>query len=172
MSKHATVSVLKAESTTACFDFDLSHIFPLDAPVSDCRLPTTSLRGRGAPWLHPKEVNDVDQDLDPFKFDVACMGNMLSSYNVIIPALPLLAPLFYRMTTDNAEDRFTTSQALSFCRFIQNSLTPKELEEKLSPLLDLPSGENVQRGLWDSLPADFVAKWTVGGPGWAEAGEY
>ena len=70
------------------------------------------------------------------------------------------------MTTDNAEDRFTTSQALSFCRFIQNSLTPKELEEKLSPLLDLPSGENVQRGVWVSLPADFVAKWTVGGPGW------
>jgi hypothetical protein len=85
---------------------------------------------------------------------------------VIIPALPLLPPLLYRMTTDNAEDRFTTSQALSFFRFIQNSLTSKELEAMLSPLLDLSSGENVQRGLWDSLPADFVAKWTVGGLGW------
>jgi hypothetical protein len=70
------------------------------------------------------------------------------------------------MTTDNAEDRFTTRQALSFCQFIQNSLTSKELEEKLSPLLDLSSGENVQRGLWDLLPADFVTKWTVGGLGW------
>jgi hypothetical protein len=73
------------------------------------------------------------------------------------------------MTTDNAEYRFTTSQALSFCRFIQNSLTSKELEEKLSPLLDLPSGEKVQRGLWDSLPPDFFAKWTVGGLGWVRS---
>ena len=70
------------------------------------------------------------------------------------------------MTTDNAKDPFTTSQALSFCQFIQNSLTPKELEEKLSLLLDLPSGENVQHGVWDSLPGNFVAKWTVGGLGW------
>jgi hypothetical protein len=69
------------------------------------------------------------------------------------------------MTTDNAEDCFTTSQALSFCQFIQNSLTLKELEEKLSPLLDLPSGKNLQHGLWDLLPVDFVMKWTVGGLG-------
>ena len=66
------------------FDFDLSHIFPLDTPIGDCYLPTTCVQGRGAPWLHPKEVNNVNQDLDPFKFDIACMGNMLSRYNVCL----------------------------------------------------------------------------------------
>jgi len=61
------------------FDFDLSQIFPLDTPTSDCRVPVASVRGKGSPWLQPKDVESVEPDLDPFKFDVACMGKMLMS---------------------------------------------------------------------------------------------
>ena len=65
------------------FDFDLSQIFPLDTPISDCRVPVAGIRGKGSPWLHPKDVESAGPDLDPFKFDVACMGRMLmSDYDV------------------------------------------------------------------------------------------
>jgi hypothetical protein len=64
------------------FDFNLSRIFPLDASIDNCRLPTVSVRDWGAPWLHPEEVKFEEAELDPFKFDVACMGNMLSMYDV------------------------------------------------------------------------------------------
>jgi hypothetical protein len=73
---------LKGQMRYCLFDFDLSRIFPLDAPISDCRLPVTGVKGRGTPWQHPKDVDSVNPDLDPFKSDVAYMGNMLSRYNV------------------------------------------------------------------------------------------
>lgn len=49
----------------------------------------------------------------------------------LTPACPLLAPLLDRMTTDDITKRFTASEALSFCRFIRNSLTLEELGKKL-----------------------------------------
>jgi len=72
---------IKDQIRYCLFDFDLSQIFAPDASISDCRLPISSVKGRRSPDLHPKDVDCVGQ-LDPFKFDVACMGNMLSSYNV------------------------------------------------------------------------------------------
>jgi hypothetical protein len=106
--------------------------------------------------------------LDPFKFDIACMGNMLSRYNVcdttipsrpqmliwtnarqhVIPAWPLLAPLLDRMTTDHVTNRFTASEALSFCRFIRNGLTSNGLDIVLSPFPVLASDEK-QPGPWE-----------------------
>jgi hypothetical protein len=66
------------------FDFDLSRLVP---PDKSFRLST--IKGRGSPWLHPSSLYaenidlESDPELDPFKFDVACMGNMLtSSYDV------------------------------------------------------------------------------------------
>jgi hypothetical protein len=66
------------------FDFDLSLLFP---PDKSFRLST--IKGRGSPWLHPSSLYaenidlESDPELDPFKFDVACMGNMLTgSYDV------------------------------------------------------------------------------------------
>jgi hypothetical protein len=173
------------------FDFDLSQIFPLDTSVTECRLPITSVKERGAPWLHPNEVNSEEPDLDPFKFDVACMGNMLNDYDVrlflithhlkilmwtndlqcMIPVLPLLAPLLDRMTTDDVANRFTAFQALSFCQFIQNSLTPMELDEQLPPRprsLDI----DTRRGVWELLPMNFIIKWSIGGQGWVRVFAY
>ncbi|KIM76183.1 hypothetical protein PILCRDRAFT_91706 [Piloderma croceum F 1598] len=163
------------------FDFDLSQIFLLDTPITECRLPITSVKERGAPWLHPNEVNGAEQDLDPFKFDVACMGNMLSNYDILmwtndlqcmIPVLPLLAPLLDRMTTDDVANHFTAFQALSFCQFIQNSLTPMELDKQLPPWprsLDI----DTQCGVWELLPMNFIIKWSIRGQGWVqlEAGD-
>ena len=166
------------------FDFDLSQIFSPDASIADCHLTVASVKGKGSPDLHPKDVDCVGP-LDPFKFDVACMGNMLSRYNVcdttilsppkmliwtnvrqhVIPACPLLAPLLDRMTTGHVTNRFTANEALSFCRFIRNSLTSNELDIALSPFPVLASNEK-QPGWWDLLPAHFVAKWYIGGNGW------
>jgi serine/threonine protein kinase len=167
------------------FDFDLSQVFPLDTPVTDSRLPTTSVKERGTPWLHPKEVNSADPDLDLFKFDVPCMENMLSDYKVrrflithyldhliqtndpqcMIPLLPLLATLLDRMTTDDVANRFTAFQALSFCRLIQNILTPTELDQKLLPRTN-SSDIETRCGVWELLPVNFVRKWSIGGLGW------
>ena len=68
------------------FNFDLSHIFPRAqrASINDCLLPSASVQGRGSSYHHPSSLyaHCVDPELDPFKFDVACMGNMLRYYCV------------------------------------------------------------------------------------------
>jgi len=131
----------KGQIRYCLFDFDLSHIFPpaQGASVSDCLLPSASVQGRGSYHHLPSSLytDCVDQKLDPFKFDVACMGNMLRRYYVshflckphlqmmilgngpqyLIPAFSFLAPLLDPMTTEDMAIRFTASE----CRSVNSS---------------------------------------------------
>jgi hypothetical protein len=80
----------------------------------------------------------------------------------VVPAFPFLAPLLDRMTTDDVAIRFNAGEALSFCRFIQKTLTSNELDKELPPE---PRSEKPP-GRWESLPDHFVAMWSIKGPGW------
>ncbi|TDL23487.1 hypothetical protein BD410DRAFT_721283 [Rickenella mellea] len=107
--------LLPMQACYCLFDFNLSVIFPPDMPLEDCRLPS-DLAGQGAPWFHPPDVLQGELDYDPFALDVGCMGNVFSSeFEVLVPLIPRLGPLFDRMTTHNIRDRFTAAQALEFC---------------------------------------------------------
>jgi len=83
----------------------------------------------------------------------------------VIPVCPLLAPFLDRMATNDVANRFTASEALSFCRFIRSSLTPQELDSELRVRTELTEEERRARR-WESLPEDFVKKWSIGGHGW------
>jgi hypothetical protein len=75
------------------------------------------------------------------------------------------------MTTDDVANRFTAFQALSFCQFIQNSLTPMELDEQLPPQPPFMDKDTRSR-LWELLPMDFITKWSIGGRGWVRVFAY
>ena len=55
------------------FDFNLSVLFPRDAPLHICRLPA-DLASCGAPRYHPPDLQQGELDYNPFAFDVGCMG--------------------------------------------------------------------------------------------------
>ncbi|OJT06795.1 hypothetical protein TRAPUB_2352 [Trametes pubescens] len=57
------------------FDFDISHIFPRDAPLSVCRRPSAESY-EGALSYHPFDTSCGEYDYNPFAYDVACLGNL------------------------------------------------------------------------------------------------
>ena len=58
------------------FDFNQSVIFPRKAPLNMCRLPDR-FSWSGTPQYHPMDLNQGELDIDPFAFDVGCMGFFL-----------------------------------------------------------------------------------------------
>ncbi|KAF8890482.1 kinase-like domain-containing protein [Infundibulicybe gibba] len=136
------------------FDFDISLI----VPIGTDRLPA-ELSMVGSPWHHPGDTHQGEFDYDPFAYDVACMGIMLSRFNYLVPTIPLLAPLLDRMTTHVVEHRFTASNALEFCEFIMENLPQSELKKVLprKPTDGYP--RVVDR--WEKLPVDFARAWSA-----------
>ncbi|KAI0070377.1 hypothetical protein K474DRAFT_1687476 [Panus rudis PR-1116 ss-1] len=141
----------------ALFDFDIAMQFPEDISVKDFRLPSARAFC-GWSQYHPRDVYRGQVDYNPFAFDVACLGHLLAStYMSAIPKIPLLAPLFDKMTTHIIQERFTACEALSFfLNEIQTSLSddlldePVELESAPICLVDL---------CWRDLSPEFCTRW-------------
>ncbi|KAF8890484.1 hypothetical protein BD779DRAFT_274719 [Infundibulicybe gibba] len=136
------------------FDFDISLIVPLGTS----RLPA-ELSADGTPWHHPKDVSQGEVDYNPFAYDVACMGTMLSRFDYLVPTIPLLAPLLDRMTTHVVERRFTASGALEFCESIMKDLPPSELQKVLPP--EPVDGGPYAVDRWEGLPVEFSKIWSA-----------
>lgn len=136
------------------FDFDLSIIVPVGIRHLQSRFARA-----GSPWNHPMDIEQGEPYYNPFAYDVASMGNMLSTYNYLTPTIPLLAPLLDRMTTHVVANRFTALEAWQFCQFIQRTLPIEELYKPLpSHPVDYNSGATDR---WKDLLADFVATWSA-----------
>ncbi|EIW63542.1 uncharacterized protein TRAVEDRAFT_17848 [Trametes versicolor FP-101664 SS1] len=96
------------------YDFDISRIFPPNAPLNACRRPASDSY-EGAPPYHPLDASCGEYYYDPFAFDVGCLGNLYRTFfSTMVPLIPLLAPLFDKMTTHRVADRFTAAQAAEF----------------------------------------------------------
>lgn len=76
------------------FDFDISLIFPCDAPLHACRRPANESYG-GAPPYHPLDASCGEYDYDPFAFDVGCLGNLYRTYFSVCRV-----PFMYRSDAD------------------------------------------------------------------------
>jgi hypothetical protein len=50
---------IKGQIRYCLFDFDLSQIFSPDASINDCFSPIASVKERGPPDLHPKDIDCV-----------------------------------------------------------------------------------------------------------------
>jgi len=140
------------------FDFDLAIIVPRTS--TPCLLPT-EMANVGSPWHHPSDA-DEGSVYDPFKFDVACMGQMFCFYNHFTPIMPLLAPLIHRMSTQDVKYRFTASEALTFCRYVRQ--TYSDLNSELPPQLSVE--EEVGADPWRYLPSEYAEQWLPQGSGW------
>ncbi|KAG6873653.1 hypothetical protein C0995_012585 [Termitomyces sp. Mi166 len=116
----------------------------------------------------PKVPGDTLQgelDFNPFAFDVGMLGVMFcqefqASRSRITHMVPMLAPLFDRMTTRNIARRFKASEALQFFEEQVIPLTPKHvLSLATEPRGKYGAYDYYDR--WKYLDPDFVEKWAA-----------
>ncbi|KAI0070379.1 hypothetical protein K474DRAFT_816925 [Panus rudis PR-1116 ss-1] len=141
----------------ALFDFDLAIQFPEDTSVKDFRIPSEHAF-YGWPNYHPRDVYRGQVDYNPFAFDVACLGHLLAATCMdAIPLIPMLAPLFDRMTTHVVHERFTASEALSF--FVENIQGGLPADILDTPVMLGPAPICLVDVCWTDLSPEFCARW-------------
>ncbi|KAF6763237.1 other/AgaK1 protein kinase [Ephemerocybe angulata] len=128
---------MRGELLYAIFDYSLSILLPPDVDPKTFRLPY-NMTWEGTCFSIP-DVWHGELDYDPFAYDVAVLGHMMSlDYQHLCPDLCLLAPLIDGMTTKTIQKRFTADRALAFLEANMDTVTDDK---------------------WDGLPADLVQKW-------------
>ncbi|KAG6902719.1 hypothetical protein C0995_012383 [Termitomyces sp. Mi166 len=129
--------------------------------LDECRLPSHVSFNT----LYDQVPGDTLQgeiDFNPFPFDVGMLGVMFcEEFQHMTRTLPMLAPLFDRMTTRDIARRFKASEALQFFEDQVIPLTSKRLLLSAAP--DQPPSylpyDYYDR--WEYLDPEFVKKWAV-----------
>ncbi|KAG6887419.1 hypothetical protein C0995_015518 [Termitomyces sp. Mi166 len=150
-----------------CSEDDFHHVIPV-LDVLACEGHWLAVMPRD--WListsivSPMVPGDTLQgefDFNPFAFDVGMLGVMFcQEFQHMTCSVPMLAPLFDRMTTRDIGRRFKASEALQFFEEQVIPLTPKRL-------LSLEAGLWPHYGAydyydrWKYLDPDFVEKWAA-----------
>ncbi|PIL33029.1 hypothetical protein GSI_04478 [Ganoderma sinense ZZ0214-1] len=135
-------------------DFDRSLKLPLSTSLDTCRLSADESMVSGTPY-QPPDLNLAEHDYNPFAYDVGCLGNMFrTSYIDIVPAVPMLAPLFDQMTTHVISERFKAADALAFLEDATRQLPGDVLctPVQLKPTWDCLDDSNVY---WAKVPPGF-----------------
>ncbi|KAG5351019.1 hypothetical protein C0989_008274 [Termitomyces sp. Mn162] len=139
---------LQGRVTYAFYDFDCSTMFPPSVPLEECRLPSQVSYNT----LYNQVPGDTLQgeiDFNPFAFDVGMLGVMFcTEFQHMTRAVPMLAPLFDRMTTRDIPRRFKASEALQFFEEHVIPLTPQHVLSLAAP--DLP---------FSRVPYDYHDRW-------------
>ncbi|KAI0332318.1 hypothetical protein GY45DRAFT_1274190 [Cubamyces sp. BRFM 1775] len=142
----------------ALFDFDMALKLPSSTSLKDCRRPAEEAYS-GHPEYQPDDVYQGERHYNPFAFDVACLGNLFLHYFVeAIPAMPLLAVLFSRMTTHVVDDRFTAAEALAFFRELEANLSPDVLDRSVTLKADYDALDDPEV-YWSRLSPEDATKW-------------
>ncbi|KAI0363265.1 hypothetical protein BV20DRAFT_169915 [Pilatotrama ljubarskyi] len=144
----------------ALFDFDLSLQLPQGTDLRRCHRPALEAF-TGKRTYHPADVYQGESHYNPFAFDVACLGNLyLYHFAEAIPTVPLLAPLFAKMSTHVIDDRFDAREALDFFSQIEAGLPLEVLDEGvvLQPDFDPLDDPNL---CWSRLTHEFHAAWQI-----------
>ncbi|KAI0821642.1 hypothetical protein BC628DRAFT_1505477 [Trametes gibbosa] len=142
----------------ALFDFDLSIQLPAETSLKHCRRPADeALIGKS--FYHPGDITMGESYYNPFAYDVACLANIfIFHFSEAIPLVPLLAPLFGKMTISPVANRFTAEEALTFFREIEAACSPEVLDGNIvlkasEEALDDP---NVY---WARVSPDMQRRW-------------
>ncbi|KAK0240467.1 kinase-like domain-containing protein [Armillaria nabsnona] len=143
--------------TYAYIDFDIGVMFPLNAPLSECRLRyRKSWEGTNNYLIY--DTAQGEPDYDPFAFDVALLGfQFCESFQHLTPYAPFLAPLFDIMVTRDYKRRFTAVEALKFFEDMRSLLTEEQLQA--FPPICPNSIDYDTFNRWKDLPSDFVKRW-------------
>ncbi|KIJ56991.1 hypothetical protein M422DRAFT_773713 [Sphaerobolus stellatus SS14] len=144
--------------TYALFDFDLSLFFPPDI-ASDPRkrrLPFTHFYQFGHPL--PNDVAQGELDYDPFVMEMGNLGILLARYfQLSVVQVPLLAPFFDGLLTDNLSKRFTAPQALAFFENVMSAVSPDVMKEAV-PFPNDPQWDKYDR--WAKVPHSIQTQWS------------
>ncbi|KAI0769464.1 hypothetical protein BD413DRAFT_477830 [Trametes elegans] len=141
------------------FDFDLSIRLPPSTPLKSCWRPAVeSLIG-----MSPYQPQDIARGVpvyNPFAFDVGTLGNMFRIiFSTAVSAVPLLAPLFDKMTTHVLSQRFTAEEALDFLDFISSQLPEGACDSDLALEPDWMCVACPDR-YWSLIPPEFRSRWS------------
>ncbi|EIW63526.1 uncharacterized protein TRAVEDRAFT_43812 [Trametes versicolor FP-101664 SS1] len=113
----------------------------------------------GTPLYHPLDTSCGEYDYNPFAYDVACLGNLYRiHFSTIVPTIPLLAPLFDKMTTHVAAERFTAVEAASFIEFAIASVPEPALVMLFTLRTEWESFENPDL-YWARTTPEFRDHW-------------
>ncbi|KAH9855109.1 hypothetical protein C2E23DRAFT_724790, partial [Lenzites betulinus] len=146
------------DAVYALFDFDLSLQLPPETSLKECRRPAEEA-WIGKLYYHPRDVTQGEWEYNPFALDVACLGNIfLFSFAEAVAVVPLLAPLFGRMTFPSIDSRFIAEEALTFFREIEAGLDPDVLDSKVV-LKDSEAVLDDPDLYWARLSPEFQRHW-------------
>ncbi|KAL7281812.1 hypothetical protein ACG7TL_005135 [Trametes sanguinea] len=92
----------------------------------------------GSAVFQPPDVRSGEHEYNPYAFDVASLGNIFRiHFNAAVAAVPLLAPLFDKLTTHVIPERFTASESARFIDGIIAQLPAASLvSHALDPIQD------------------------------------
>ncbi|KAH0585681.1 hypothetical protein H2248_008892 [Termitomyces sp. 'cryptogamus'] len=151
----------QGELTYAFYDFGCSTMFSPSMSLEECRLPSCVSYNT----LYDQVPGDTLQgeiDFNPFAFDVGMLGVMFcTEFQHVTRAVPMLAPLFDRMTTRNIPRRFKASEALRFFEEHVIPLTPQHVLSLAAPDLPFSPVPYDYYDRWKYLDPEFVEKWGV-----------
>ncbi|KAH9483631.1 hypothetical protein JR316_0003101 [Psilocybe cubensis] len=106
----------------ALFDFGASEIFPEDTNIEEARISRRDLNF----GLHGVPPESVTFPYNPFRMDVAFMGNSLETYvRHLENRIPELGPFFDSLVDVNDPNQLSASQAFSRFTNICNGLSPE-----------------------------------------------
>ncbi|KAH0580343.1 hypothetical protein H2248_001847 [Termitomyces sp. 'cryptogamus'] len=152
---------LQGRVTYAFYDFDCSTMFPSSVPLEECRLPSQVSYNT----LYNQVPGDTLQgeiDFNPFAFDVGMLGVMFcTEFQHMTRAVPMLAPLFDRMTTRDIPRRFKASEALQFFEEHVIPLTPQHVLSLAAPDLPFSRVPYDYHDRWKDLDPKFMEQWGV-----------
>ncbi|KAG6883833.1 hypothetical protein C0995_011469 [Termitomyces sp. Mi166 len=136
-------------------------MFPPSMSLDECRLPS-HISFNTLYNQVPGDTLQGELDFNPFPFDVGMLGVMFCrEFQHMTHALPMLAPLFDRMTTRDIARRFKASEALQFFEDQVIPLTSKHLLSFAAPDPPYPSLPYDYYDRWKYLDPDFVEQWAV-----------
>ncbi|KAI0363342.1 hypothetical protein BV20DRAFT_958483, partial [Pilatotrama ljubarskyi] len=147
------------EASYCLYDFNLSIQLPLDTSLRDCRRPAIESMITQAS-IQPKDIMLGEHVYNPFAFDVACLGNIFRvHFSRATSIIPLLAPLFDRMTTHILAERFTAEEALVFLDNITAQVSEDASSAPVILKVDWSTCDD-SGNYWYYTPPGFIELWS------------
>ncbi|KAI9067541.1 hypothetical protein FKP32DRAFT_1609404 [Trametes sanguinea] len=137
-------------------DFDIALQMSEDIPLGSCRLPASAAY-IGSALYQPPDVRLGEHEYNPYAFDVASLGNIFRiHFSSAVAVVPLLAPLFDKMTTHIISNRFTASESARFIDAIIAQLPAASLDAHVE--LERSYDRDIH---WSFTNTEFRTHWAL-----------
>ncbi|KAI0630180.1 hypothetical protein C8Q77DRAFT_1219795 [Trametes polyzona] len=144
--------------TYGLFDFNLSLQLPPETPLKNCWRPASEAM-LGDLMYHSDNMRQGEPFYNPFAYNVGCLEFLFIYYFMnTIPTIPMLAPLFGKMTTHIISDQFSAAETLKFFHRIEADVTPEILQSIVTLEQDYMT-MNDPSLYWSCTMPEFQSVW-------------